>query len=70
MSINKLSLNYIVHVGTIIEIIYLVKLEGWLEWNNEYGPLPKAGFNGHAVNTHSSSSFGGESGTLLSILAV
>ena len=56
--------------GTIIEIVYLVKLGGWMEWNNEYRPPPKAEFNGRAVNTPSSSSFGGETGTLLSILAV
>ena len=39
-------------------------------WNNEYGPPPKDGFNGHAVNTPSSSSSGGETGTLLSVAAV
>ena len=35
-------------------------------WNNEYGPPPKAGFNGRTVNTPSSSSSGGETETLLS----
>ena len=58
------------YVGKIIEIVYLVKLKGWLEWNNEYGPPPKAGFNGHAVNTPSSSSSGRETETLLSVLAI
>ena len=57
-------------VGTLIEIVYLVKLEGWIEWNNEYGPPPKAGFNGCATNTPSSSSSSGETGTLLSVPAV
>ena len=57
-------------VGTIIEIVYLVKLGGWMEWNNEYGTPPKAGFNGRVVNTPSSSSSGGETGTLLWVLAV
>ena len=37
-----------------------------MECNNEYGPPPKAGFNGHAVNTPSSSSSGRETETLLS----
>ena len=57
-------------VGTIIEIVYLVKLGGWMEWNNEYGPPPKAGFNGRAVNTPSSYSSGRETETLLSVPAV
>ena len=41
-----------------------------MEWNNEYGPPPKAAFNGHAVNTPSSSSSGRETGTLLSLPGV
>ena len=57
-------------VGTIIEIVYLVKLIGWIEWNNEYGTPPKSGFNGRAMNTPSSSSSGGETRTLLSVPAV
>ena len=52
-------------VGTIIKIVYSVKLGGWLEWNNEYGPPPKVRFNGRAVNTPSSSSSRRETGTLL-----
>ena len=51
-------------------MVYLVKIRGWMEWNNEYGPPPKATFNGHAANTPSSSSSGGETVTLLSIPAV
>ena len=57
-------------VGTIIEIVYLLKLEGWMEWNNEYEPPHKVGFNGRAANTPSSSSSGGEIGTLLLVPAV
>ena len=41
-----------------------------MEWNNEYGPPPKAGFNGRAANTPSSSSSSGETETLLLVPAV
>ena len=37
-----------------------------MEWNNEYGPPPKAGFNGRATNTPNSSSSGRETETQLS----
>ena len=57
-------------VGTIIEIVYLDKLRGWMEWNNEYEPPPKVKFNGRAVNTPSSSSSSEETRTLLSVPVV
>ena len=41
-----------------------------MEWNNEYKPPPKAGLNGRAANTPSSSSSGGETGTLLLVPSV